>query len=236
MMELIKDNMKFLSYEDDKFFINFSTAFNDVDFKKTTIVGKENIERLKELFNLDEVLYLNQIHSDEIVDCTKNSVIPKGNIDGDALIINKANIGIGVFAADCTPVIVYDEKKKVIAAIHSGWRGTFGEITKKTCEYMIENYDCRNLKVIIGPHIRQCCYEVSVELAEKFKEKFGKDVVYKRNLSLEKCIVKQLKGIVNIENVASINKCTYCNNDIKLHSFRKNGENAGRLFAFIFIK
>lgn len=236
MTELIKDNMKFLSYNDEEIFINFSTAFNDVDFKKSTVAGKENIERLKELFKLDEVLYLNQIHSDKIVDCTKNSIIPKGNVDGDALIINKENIGIGVFAADCTPVIVYDKGKKVIAAIHSGWRGTFDEITKKTCEYMIDNYGCTDLKVIIGPHIRQCCYEVSIELAEKFKEKFGEDVVSERNLSLEKCIVKQLDNIVNIKNITSVNKCTYCDNDVKLHSFRKSGENSGRLFAFIFMK
>lgn len=236
MVELIKDDMQFLNYNDEKFSINFSTAFNNVDFKKSTMDGKKNIERLKELFKLDEILYLNQIHSDKIVDCTKNSISPKGDIDGDALIINKENIGIGVFAADCTPVIVYDKEKRVMAAIHSGWKGTFHEITKKTCEYMIENYGCKDLKVIIGPHIGQCCYEVSVELAEKFKGKFGEDVVSKRNLSLEKCIVKQLKDIVNIQNITFVNKCTYCNEDVKLHSFRKTGEDSGRLFAFIFMK
>lgn len=236
MRELIKDNMKFLSYDDDNIFINFSTAFNDVDFKKSTLEGVNNIERLKELFHLDEIFYLNQIHSDKIIDCIKDPTILKGNVDGDALINNKENIGIGVFAADCTPVIVYDKEKRVIAAIHSGWRGTFAKITKKTCEYMIDRYNCNNLNVIIGPHIRQCCYEVSIDLAEKFKEKFGDEVVSDRNLSLEKCIIKQLEGIVNIENITCVNKCTYCDKDIKLHSFRKDGKDSGRLFAFVFMK
>ncbi|MDO4534786.1 MAG: peptidoglycan editing factor PgeF [Clostridium perfringens] len=236
MRELIKDNMKFLSYDDDNIFINFSTAFNDVDFKKSTLEGVNNIERLKELFHLDEIFYLNQIHSDKIIDCIKDPIILKGNVDGDALINNKENIGIGVFAADCTPVIVYDKEKRVIAAIHSGWRGTFAKITKKTCEYMIDRYNCNNLNVIIGPHIRQCCYEVSIDLAEKFKEKFGDEVVSDRNLSLEKCIIKQLEGIVNIENITCVNKCTYCDKDIKLHSFRKDGKDSGRLFAFVFMK
>ncbi len=236
MKELIKDNMKFLSYDDNNILINFSTAFNDVDFKKNTSEGINNIERLEELFSLEDVFYLNQIHSAKIIDCIKNSFIPKGDIDGDAIIINKENIGIGVFAADCTPVIVYDKEKRVIAAIHSGWRGTFDEITKKTCEYMIDNYNCNKLKVIIGPHIRQCCYEVSLDLAEKFKDKFGEEVVLKRNLSLERCIIKQLQGIVNIKDITCVNKCTYCDKNVKLHSFRKSGKDSGRLFAFVFIK
>lgn len=236
MKELIRDNMKFLNFDDDNIFINFSTAFNGIDFKKSTTEGVENIEKLKDIFNLDNILYLNQIHSDKIIELKNSSIIPKGDIDGDAIIINKKNIGIGVFAADCTPVIVYDKEKQVIAAIHSGWRGTFDEITKKTCEYMINNYGCNDLKVIIGPHIRQCCYEVSVELAEKFQEKFGKEVVNKRNLSLEKCIIKQLEGTVDNINIQSLNKCTFCDTSIEFHSFRKTGKDSGRLFAFVFMK
>ena len=236
MKDLIKDNMKFLAYNDNNIFINFSTAFNNVDFKKSTEEGKENIERIKELFNLDEILYLNQVHSDKIIDCKNNIIKFKGNVDGDSLVTDKENVGIGVFAADCTPVIVYDKDKKVISAIHSGWRGTFDEITKKTCEYMIKEYNCKDLKVIIGPHIRQCCYEVSIELAEKFKEKFGEEVVNNRNLSLEECIIKQLENIVDKNNIISVNKCTYCDDSYKFHSFRKTGQNSGRLFAFIFIK
>lgn len=236
MKELIRDDMKFLSFNDENIFINFSTAFNGIDFKKNTEEGVKNIEKLKGIFNLDNIFYLNQIHSDKMIECGNSSVIPKGDVDGDAIIINKKNIGIGVFAADCTPVIVYDTKKQVVAAIHSGWRGTFDEITKKTCEYMINIYDCNDLKVIIGPHIRQCCYEVSVELAEKFQGKFGKEVVDNRNLSLEKCIIRQLEGIIEEGNIQSLNRCTFCDTSVKFHSFRKTGEYSGRMFAFIFIK
>lgn len=236
MKELIKDNMKFLSFSDENVFVNFSTAFNGIDFKKDTEEGVKNIEKLKNIFKLDNILYLNQIHSDKVIKCVDETMVPKGNIDGDALIINRKNIGIGVFAADCTPVIIYDAEKQVVASIHSGWRGTFDEISRKTCEEMIDKYNCRDLKVIIGPHIRQCCYEVSVDLAQKFKDKFGEEVVDGRKLSLEKCIIKQLRGIVNIDNIKCLNKCTFCDTSVELHSFRKMGENSGRLFAFAFIK
>lgn len=236
MKELIKDDMKFLSFNDDNVSINFSTAFNKIDFKKSAIEGKKNIQRLEDIFALGNVLYLNQIHSDKIIDCKDNLIAPKGEIDGDAIITNKKNVGIGVFAADCTPVIVYDKEKQVIAAVHSGWRGTFDEIAKKTCKYMIDNYGCNNLDVIIGPHIRQCCYEVSRELGEKFQRKFGDEVVDNRNLSLEKCIISQLSGIVNMTNIKSLGKCTFCDTSEEFHSFRKTGKNSGRLFAFIFLK
>ncbi len=236
MKELIKNNMKFLSFNDDNIFIKFSTAFNGVDFKKSTEEGIKNIEKLKDTFKLDDIFYLNQIHSDKIIECRDNSISPKGDIDGDALIIDRKNIGIGVFAADCTPVIIYDKEKQVIAAIHSGWRGTFDEISKKTCENMINKYNCKNLNVIIGPHIRQCCYEVSVDLAQKFKEKFGVECINGRNLSLEKCIIKQLESVVKKENIQCLNKCTFCDPSVELHSFRKMGKDSGRLFAFIFIK
>lgn len=236
MRKTIIGNMEFLNLTEDNIFINFSTASNNISFKKSTEEGRNNIEELRNIFKLEDIFYLNQIHSDKIIDCVDNTIIYKGDIDGDALVINKKNIGIGVFAADCTPVLIYDKEKQVIAAVHSGWRGTFDEITKKVCKYMLEKYDCKNLKVIIGPHIRQCCYEVSIELANKFKEKFGEDVVSHRNLSLEKCIIKQIKDYVNKDNIKTLNKCTFCDNSVKLHSFRKDGENSGRMFASIYMK
>ena len=77
MKELIKDDMKFLSFNDDNVSINFSTAFNKIDFKKSAIEGKKNIQRLEDIFALGNVLYLNQIHSDKIIDCKDNLIAPK---------------------------------------------------------------------------------------------------------------------------------------------------------------
>ena len=86
--------------------------------------------------------------------------------EGDAIITNVKNVIIGVFTADCVPVILVDEENKVIAAIHSGWRGTFESITLKTIKKMKEEFNTNeiNIKAYIGPHIRKCCYEVSEEL------------------------------------------------------------------------
>ena len=149
---------------------------------------------------------------------------------------------IGVFTADCTPVIIVDDKKKVIAAIHSGWKGTFKSITKKTVEKMVTEYkvNVRDLKVFIGPHIRQCCYEISEELKEKFineKDIDENKLFQGRNLSMEECILKDLRDLgIKEDNINSLNLCTHCEKGIKLFSYRASNGDYGRLFAFVFIK
>lgn len=230
----IKQGKEFISYEDGSIKVKFSTAYNKVNYKKEDEEGKRNLESLKELFALDKVIYVNQIHSNDFVDATGE--IFKGDRDCDAIVTKDKNTLVGVFTADCVPVIAYDKEKEVIAAIHSGWKGTFNKIVRNTCEYMKETYGCNDIKVIIGPHVRECCYEVSVELADKFREKFGTEVCNGRMLNLEKCIEIQLKGMVREENITSVNICTYCEKDIELHSYRINQEKAGRLFSSVFIK
>lgn len=214
----------------------FSTGKNGLDFNKNADEGRKNIENIKKWFGVNEVGFLNQTHSD-------NVYIYNGKVeDGDALITNKESAAVGVFTADCVPILLYDKASKVVAAIHSGWRGTFSCIVSKTIEEMKKKYGTRseNLVVCIGPHIHQCCYEVSEELIEKFKnsEVYKEvDIAKGRMLSMVECITHQLdtKG-VRKENINHINLCTLCSNEIELHSYRKNTNAYKRLFSFIFIK
>lgn len=213
----------------------FTTAKNDFNTNVYNPQGKENLENIKEWFNINEVAYVNQVHSD----CVH---IFDGEVhEGDAIITDKTKVAVGVFTADCVPVIIYDIKLKVATAIHSGWRGTYNEIVGKTIEKMKSFYGshAQNLKIYIGPHMRDCCYQVGNEVAAKFKDSEiykGADVFKGNYLSMEKCILKQLE-LNNIpkENIKSLNLCTYCTNEPELYSYRK-GEKDKRLFSFIFIK
>ena len=165
-------------------------------------------------------------------------IAPKGEIDGDAIIKNKKNVGIGVFAADCTPVIVYDKEKQVIAAVHSGWRGTFENIIKETIEKIYSRYGETELTAVIGPHIKKCCYEVSEELIDKFKSiDYLKDrnINNGRNLDLTAIIKIQLENL-NVNTIKDLSMCTHCSESIKFHSYRKEKENSGRIFSAIVIR
>lgn len=234
MKREIINNKEFITFSDENIKVKFSTALNGINYKKEDEDGKSNLNSLKELFSLDKVVYVNQIHSSDFIDATGKDF--KGDKDCDAIVTSDKNTLVGVFTADCVPVIAYDKEKEVIAAIHSGWKGTYNNIVRSTCEYMKNNYECENIKVIIGPHVRECCYEVSEELANKFTVAFGEDVCSGRMLNLEKCVEVQLQGVVKKENINSLGICTYCEKYIKMHSYRQNQEKSGRLFSTIFMK
>ena len=215
--------------------IIFTTAKNDFNTNIYSAKGKENLEKIKAWFDINEIGYVNQVHGD-------NVQIFHGEIhQGDAIITDKPKVAVGVFTADCVPVIIYDIKLKIAAAIHSGWKGTCNEIVSKTIDKMKAIYGSQSesLKVYIGPHMRDCCYQVGEEVSNKFLENeiYKNEDIFKENfLSMEKCILKQLL-LQNVpkENIKSLNMCTYCSNEPELYSYRK-GDKDKRLFSFIFIK
>lgn len=221
--------------------IVFSTAEEGKNFNRNTEDGRETLKSLIEEFAVEEVQYLKQIHSSDVFIYKSGDKSFIEN-EGDAIITKEKGVIIGAFTADCVPVIIVDEKTNTIAAIHSGWKGTYNSITKKTLEKMRDEFNVKleDVKVYIGAHIRQCCYEVSEELKEKFIEKTkikDEDLFKGRNLSMEKCIEQDILSCgVSEENIYSLNLCTHCEKRIKLHSYRGTNGSYGRLFSFVYIK
>lgn len=213
----------------------FSTSGNEMNFNKELEEGKKNLNNILYGFKLNDVGYLNQIHSNKVF-------IYDGKIhDGDAIITDKKNVAIGVFTADCVPVFLFDKVNKVIAAVHSGWRGTLDCIVTNTLLTMKSEYntDYNNIIAYIGPHIRKCCYEVGYEVIELFQKskKYSSIKFNNRMLNLEECIIKQLSDIgVNDSNIKTINECTFCSNAYKFYSYRRQNGTCGRMFSFVFIR
>lgn len=237
----LKREKDFLIYELGKINVVFSTAEENRSFNRHKDFGVENLNSIVKEFNINNIEYLNQIHSDNVHIYNKVNGDIKGK-EGDALITNEESTAIGVFTADCVPIIIADTKNNIIASIHSGWKGTFKSIVLRTLEKMKNefNLDVNETKIFIGPHIRQCCYEVSDELKKKFieKTKIEESKLFKnRNLSMEECILKDVREFgVKEENIYSLKLCTHCEEDIKLYSYRKSEGTYGRLFSFAFIK
>lgn len=233
MEELNIDKFKFIKFNYENINIIFSTAEGGLDFNKNSIEGLGNIEKLKEWFNLSDVGYLSQIHSDKVFNY-------QGEMkEGDALITDRSNVAIGVFTADCVPILFLDKNKKVLAAVHSGWRGTLKNIAKETINNMVKEYDCnpKDILVYIGPHNRGCCFEIGEEVIEQFKEhkEFSEDMLCGRNFNLEEYIVACLIEInIPRDNITTMDYCTYCDERVKLHSYRKQNKSYGRMFSFIY--
>jgi polyphenol oxidase len=131
------------------------------------------------------VVALRQIHSD-IVHVIDSENKPVGDTDspgtqppdpapqGDALITREPGVMLVVQTADCVPILLADPKRRAIAAIHSGWRGTVRRIAAKALGRMQMEFGTNPQDVIaaLGPGIGQPCYEVGTEVAAEFQAQF----------------------------------------------------------------
>jgi hypothetical protein len=86
--------------------------------------------------------------------------------DTDAVITAEKGLCIAVKTADCIPILIYDVRRHLIAAVHAGWRGTVGRIVEKTLRQM--DSKAEDLHAIIGPGISQDSFEVGDEVYEQF--------------------------------------------------------------------
>ncbi len=191
-----------------------------------------------------KLILLNQIHSNKFHFINKNYKFNSNKLKGDALITNIKGIALGVLTADCVPVLIYDKHKKIISAIHAGWKGAYREIIKKVIEFLIKNGSkTKNLVGIIGPCIFQKNYEVKKDFKVKFNKKdrknkkFFKIIKNKTYFSLNKYIYYQLEKL-GIKNLEIINKNTF---ETKNHFFSarrsisNNESDYGRNISIIMI-
>jgi YfiH family protein len=121
------------------------------------------------------VVALRQIHSDVIqVANSVNSEPSGGALKGDALITNEPGLLLVVQTADCVPILLADKRRRAIAAIHAGWRGTLQRIAEKALGRMQMEFGTSPQDVIagLGPGIGQCCFEVGPEVVAEFAAKF----------------------------------------------------------------
>lgn len=233
---IINNKYKFIEFKESGANFYFSTAESGLNFNKNTEEGLQNLVDLKSWFNLKNVAFLNQTHSD-IVREFQNEIC-----DGDAILTDKKYIAVGVLTADCVPVLIYDKAKGKVGAVHSGWKGTYSGIVSNSINLMIQKYETKikDLIIYIGPHIMDCCYEVGEDLIQKFKQHsiYNKiNISNGRKLSLKNCIIEQLLNLgLDNSQIHSLDLCTFCNKDFKLHSYRKEKEQSGRMFSFVFLK
>jgi YfiH family protein len=211
------------------YFLNLSFNVND---------SAKNVETNRRLFfdtikvNQNDVAFTKQIHSDVV------TVVQSAGTytDCDALITNKNGIFLSISVADCVPIFLYDCNKHVIAAIHSGWKGSKNKILLKTIKVMEKEFNSQTKDIFayIGYSASKCCYEVESDVAFQFEEKY-----YQReNESKFLLDLKSFNTDILIETglpkeqIEVSEFCTICNPNF-LHSYRRDGKDAGRMFGII---
>jgi len=210
------------------YYFNMSYTVGDNKQK----VSENRIAFFKQLrLNAESVAYQKQVHGDKI------SFVNSGGACGesDAMITDKNNIGLAISTADCCAVFIYDPVKKVIAGVHSGWRGTSKEILVKVLQTLSKEFDSApgDLICYLSPSISARNYEVGVEVAEQFDLNYLKQINGKYLLDIPE-INKDILlnyGVIP-QKIQVSNLCSYEYSSI-LHSYRRDGKKSGRALGVI---
>jgi len=145
-------------------------GFTEWDTKENVLENRRRFQSGLGASDL-KLVSLKQIHSDVIHLFDAAPVQP---CQGDASATNRPGLLLGVQTADCVPILLVDPKKRAIAAVHAGWRGTLARIVLKAIGKMQMQFksDPADLLAAIGPSIGGCCYEVGTEVATQFLSQF----------------------------------------------------------------
>ena len=211
---------------------------NKLNIKKNLQIVRKNISK-----KAKNIFLLNQFHSNKFIyiDDKYNS---KNKPKADAVITNQKHLPIAVLTADCAPILIYDSKIKIIAAIHAGWRGAYKDIVKKVVKFMIKKgSSIHNITAAIGPCIAVNNYQVGEDLIKRFIKKDKKNIIFfkknknKNYFNLKKYIHFQLKSL-NVKKIDNINKDTFNikNNFFSARrSISRNENDYGRNISIIMI-
>jgi len=212
----------------------------------------ENISAdVKALFSLNPLKYSREEIAHNLEINAKNLAIPEqvhsavvefARCPGmypvaDGLVTQDPDIILTLKVADCVPIFLHDPSKNIIGLVHSGWRGTVENIVLNAIQLMEKNgAETGDIRCFLGPAIGICCYEVDGEVAKNFDDKVKVKMEERKwRVGLHEQIRLQLASVgVQIKNINSSEICTYESQGY--HSYRRDGENAGRMFAFLRLK
>ena len=164
---------------------------------------KKNLKIVKNILSKKSknIFLLHQIHSNKFIYIDENYKVKKKKFKADAIVTNQKKLPIGILTADCVPILIYDNKSKIIAAIHAGWKGAFKGIINKVIKFMIKKGSkSKNIHAAIGPSISEKNYEVKKDFFIKFMKKNKKNRIFfkqkndKIYFNLSKYIKFQLKS------------------------------------------
>lgn len=225
---------------------------DDTDFTFKREFSNSSYDRLCKALNIErsQILVPTQTHTDNIV-CVNENTKEEELAETDGLITDKKDVVIATRNADCILFLLYDPVKKVIANVHSGWRGTFKKIAEKAVVKMMNSYGCKPADILcfICPSIRKCHFEVSLDVKElcegifsftgKTQEfiELGEIVDGDQKYNIDTVEINRILLLelgIKEKNIIDCNLCSVCNGD-KIESVRVDGDKSGRGTAIIML-
>ena len=242
----------------DEFRHGFTTRLGGVSvppFDSLNVGGKwgdrpdhvaENQRRLRIAAGVDRIFFGTQVHGRD------STLVPAGAIleeiavaRGDAVIAVAPGTAVGVYVADCVPVLIADVRSGACAAVHAGWRGTVAGVLSATLQRMVAELGTRisDVRVAIGPSIGPCCFEVGPEVVSAVDTAFPAaraagavvEPVAGERLHVDLWTLNRLAAEstgVATDAIDVAGACTSCNPS-RFFSYRRDRGMTGQLAAFI---
>lgn len=206
-------------------------ARSRTDSPLADVVGECRFVAVKQVHGTDVLVVGDQLPSHEVLE--------QG---WDALITDKPGLCLTIKTADCVPVLLFDPVRRVVAAIHAGWRGTLSQILPKTIEAMSERYGSlpQAIRVAIGPSAAPCCYEVDEPVLNRLREVcpdwslvVSEADEHRAKLDLRQLVRRQGEGAgVPARQISAADHCTICEPDL-FYSYRREGSVRGTMISGI---
>lgn len=198
---------------------------------------EKNRQIIAETLGNSPCIYLNQVHSDTVLVLQASRDRHTGDTAGipiaDAVVTNIPDLALVIQVADCQPVLLVDPVKKVVANIHSGWKGSTRNIIGKSVDAMHENFGSNPEDILagIGPSLGPCCSEF-INYTQEIPAPLWHYKDEKDHFDFWRISQDQLtdKG-VPLENITLAGICTKCSADT-FFSYRDNNT-TGRFAAVI---
>lgn len=187
---------------------------------------EENIRILTNALGMDhgKLVLTYQIHSDIVRPVTEadvNGLCHRDYPKCDGLVTATPGVGLLVFTADCTPLLLHDPVTGAVGAVHAGWRGTAQAIAARAVEAMCRNYGAKpgDIRAAIGPNIGFCHFETDGDVPEAMRAAFGGEVEPYILCRGEKFFLdlKAINALVlknaGVEHIEISDACTMCTPD-----------------------
>lgn len=198
----------------------------------------ENRRRIGEILDGAALIFCSQVHGTDVrvISGGRRELPDETAIRADALITDIPGAALMIQVADCQSILLCDSEKRVIANVHSGWRGSIGNIVGKTIRIMKETFGCRGEDILAGiaPSLGPCCAEF-IHYRSEIPEAFWEYRVDDTHFDFWRITENQLKaeGILE-EHIETSGLCTRCRTEL-FFSYRRQRV-TGRFAAAIVLK
>jgi polyphenol oxidase len=200
-----------------------------------------NWDRLRrEVPPLELVARLNQVHGNVVHAATRDTAGLRPA--GDGLVTAEPGVMLGIYTADCVPILMVDAKRKIAGALHAGWRGVIADIAGAGVHAMSQlGARAADISAAMGPSIGSCCFEVDAELGDRFSREIEDASKHSRAGRPGKAYI-DLRGVVRDQleraglapsNIASVGPCTRCASDRFFSRRAAGGKTTGLQMSFV---